>query len=206
MDAEIPETISALKDLTLNNLLPKEIVLAVKSANFLNSHTTLSHVINQTDNFLWGECLTSYLLQSVWLRFNMEKIHVVWKVYIITQDIWWDEDARLERVLSNPGCWTAEINYPISSPPPCMKMITLTQWDMNLNYFDGCIDGFCWPFKVSHVFTFITQSLLATIPALIREKGCGTHLGGDGNCRSLSSTHKYRGPVSTLCKMDPDQP
>ena len=49
MDAEIPETISALKDLTLNNLLPKEIVLAVKSANSLNSHTTLSHVINQTE-------------------------------------------------------------------------------------------------------------------------------------------------------------
>lgn len=40
MDAEIHETISALKDLTLNNVLPKEIVLAVKSANSLNSHTT----------------------------------------------------------------------------------------------------------------------------------------------------------------------
>lgn len=40
MDAENNKTIFALKDLTLNNVFPKEIVLAVKSANSLNSHTT----------------------------------------------------------------------------------------------------------------------------------------------------------------------
>ena len=39
VDAGINETISALKDLTLNIVLPEEIVLAVTSANSLSSHT-----------------------------------------------------------------------------------------------------------------------------------------------------------------------
>lgn len=38
-DAEVNETVSPLKDLTLNIVFPEEIILAVRSANFLNSHT-----------------------------------------------------------------------------------------------------------------------------------------------------------------------
>lgn len=39
VDAEINERIPALKDLTLNIVLPEEIILAVTSANSLSGHT-----------------------------------------------------------------------------------------------------------------------------------------------------------------------
>ena len=39
-DAEINKMVFTCKDLTLNIVLPEEIILAVRSANSLNSHTT----------------------------------------------------------------------------------------------------------------------------------------------------------------------
>lgn len=39
-EAEINETVSVLRDLFLNIILPEEIILAVKSANSLNTPTT----------------------------------------------------------------------------------------------------------------------------------------------------------------------
>lgn len=38
-DAEVNEMVSTLKDLTLNIVFPEEIILTMRSANSLNSHT-----------------------------------------------------------------------------------------------------------------------------------------------------------------------
>lgn len=46
-DAEINETVSVLQDLTINIVLPEEIILAISSVDSLSSHATSSHLINQ---------------------------------------------------------------------------------------------------------------------------------------------------------------